>query len=116
MRAVIIALMFAALSLQPARAERSFALQGTAGVSLRQWWPGTSEDVIRLETEGLQAFRLDGRLTWRERLLPKLQHARTLDGSPSQQEMLAAGGEQGSALTATLGYLDLLAAAAASRP
>ena len=107
--AVLTALLTLLAVIPTAGAAGPVSLHASAGVSVHGWDSGLGNNPVRVETEPLQALRLDGALGWRGRRLLKLEYARTLTDSPEQQEMLEASGTQSANLTETLGYLDLLA-------
>jgi len=109
-RTLTIALVFVCLTLAtaPALAQRPLSLHASIGASMHGWQSGLGRTPVRLETEALKAWRFEGRIGWRDRTLLSLQHAQSMTDSPAQREMLAASGEQTTALTRTLGYLDLL--------
>jgi hypothetical protein len=97
------------LACAPAAAERPLSLRASAGASLHGWQPGAPEDVVRFDTEGLQALRLEASLNYRGRPLLGLQHSRSLRDTPRQEELLAAVGDRANGLTEVMGYVDLLA-------
>lgn len=93
----------------PAYAENHLSLHANAGATWQSWDSGLENATIKVETESMRALRLEGRLSWRGRTLISLAHSRSLQDSATQQEILAASGEQSNSLEETLGIVDLLA-------